>query len=539
MTQAREEIPAEAPPDFDEAAYMVAFPRIAESIRGGHYKSALDHYIRRGEAEGRLGEARYRKALAAQHMMRNLSTSTLTQAVTPGECPSGIDTMIIAPCGLYVVIGWIDDRAQALTEVTLQLAGGGSIRASGVSRSRRADTEALLGCPPGHLLGFWALFDVPTAQASVPGGHIRLHAGEKITQHPSKPRLMPDEALRDAVFEYFAGTTYVGAPAVEGFLALEDGIGAGLLALNRRVSSGIAAQAHVERHGRQDRGFRASIIVCLYGYCDFLFLQTALFSAAPGADAYEFIYVSNSPEFSETLQREAKVSSAIYDLSITLIFLTGNAGFGAANNLAVSHARSARILIMNPDVLPRDTHWPRLHAQLLDTLPPEQTRIFGAPLFYADGALMHSGMFYEIDDKVSLRAESIRPLSILRCTHYAKGAPPETPQFRRSRMVPGVSGALIAASRPWFEKLGGFTEDYAFGHYEDADLCLKSWARGQPVWLHDVPLWHMEGKGGTQLAAHQGGASVNRWHFTKTWLATVQAGFEGPDAAALRQAAAK
>jgi GT2 family glycosyltransferase len=93
--------------------------------------------------------------------------------------------------------------------------------------------------------------------------------------------------------------------------------------------------------------------------------------------------------------------------------------------------------------------------------------------------------------------------------------------------VTAVTGAFISADRDWFEQLGGFSEEYVFGHYEDADLCLKSWREGGEVWIHNLPLWHLEGKGSTRKPAHEGGSTINRWHFTKTWLDTVQNGFGG------------
>ena len=40
-----------------------------------------------------------------------------------------------------------------------------------------------------------------------------------------------------------------------------------------------------------------------------------------------------------------------------------------------------------------------------------------------------------------------------------------------------------------------------FGHYEDADLCLKSLHAGAPAWLHDQRMWHLEGKGAQPAGA--------------------------------------
>jgi GT2 family glycosyltransferase len=79
----------------------------------------------------------------------------------------------------------------------------------------------------------------------------------------------------------------------------------------------------------------------------------------------------------------------------------------------------------------------------------------------------------------------------------------------------------MSIDRAWFEKLGGFAEDYVFGHYEDADLCLKSLLAGTPAWLHDIGMWHLEGKGSRRLPQHEGGALLNRWHFSRTWLPAI------------------
>ena len=56
-----------------------------------------------------------------------------------------------------------------------------------------------------------------------------------------------------------------------------------------------------------------------------------------------------------------------------------------------------------------------------------------------------------------------------------------------------------------------------FGHYEDADLCLRSLQEGVPAWLQDVRFWHLEGKGSVRRPPHEGGSLVNRWLFTRRW----------------------
>ena len=525
---------AAIPPDFDETAYLAAYPKIAENIRAGFVKSALDHYTRKGVAEKRLEQPRYRKALAEQQLLSRLSappSAAEAPAHAGGWLPSGLDTLLVTAGGECLVIGWVDDRGTRLRGISLAMPDGRVARTEAIARCRRADAESAIGCPPGTLLGFYALLDLGQAAPPGPGTHVLLHCGGEPVSHPARPHLMEAPTLRDSAFEYLASAGYFGAHAVETFLQLDRGMGAALLRLNQSLSARITALAYVERHGDHTRPFRGSIVVCLYGKPEYLFLQAAAFSAGPGAADYEYVYVSNSPELTETLQREARIAARLYDLSFTLVFLPGNAGFGAANNVAVSLAASDRVLICNPDVFPRDTGWAARHAAIVDELPAEQTRLWGAPLFYDDGSLMHGGMFIACDPGLSVRADGILRQDLLRVEHYGKGAPPDTALYHRSRRVPAVTGAFISADRAWFEKIGGFSEEYVFGHYEDADLGLKSWREGGQVWMHDLPLWHLEGKGSTRRPAHDGGSIINRWHFTRTWLAAVQDGWGGPDPA--------
>ena len=135
---------------------------------------------------------------------------------------------------------------------------------------------------------------------------------------------------------------------------------------------------------------------------------------------------------------------------------------------------------------------------------------------------MHGGMYFDIDRPVMTTRDSIVATRLIRVEHYGKGAPPDDPVFIRPRPVPAVTGAFISIERGWFERLGGFTEDYVFGHYEDADLCLKSSALGFGPWLQDVRMWHLEGKGSTRLAMHEGGSLVNRWLFSTNWADEIE-----------------
>jgi GT2 family glycosyltransferase len=489
---------------FDEDVYLSVFPDIADAIGFGEWASGRDHYLRYGIDELRLDDLRYRNALRRRQD-------------SPTFPAFGLDAVFLSRRGWCLVIGWLDDQTAPLNELILQSGDRVVAVARHPARCRREDAEAVVAINSGKLLGFWTLFQV---EGRLPQGDefsLSLSTGRQHKTFPVQPKFVGDEQLREIALEYFASARYFSNPQSESVLQLDRGLGQTLVNYNVLISSDIIAGAYVARFGAVRDRLDGSIVICLYGKAEFLFLQAAAFSDCPGSDRYEFIYVSNSPELAEQLMKEATMASRIYDVSITLVLLPSNAGFGAANNVAAAHARSDRIMIVNPDIFPRQPDWALRHSAVIAGLPREQTAIFGVPLYYDDGSLMHSGMFFDIDRGVSVREGRIEQHDIIRVEHYAKGAPPDTRAYLTSRPVPAVTGAFISLDRAWFEELGGFSPEYVFGHYEDADLCLKSLSKGTPVWVHPVPFWHLEGKGSTRRHVHEGGSTVNRWHFTLVW----------------------
>lgn len=501
---------------FDETSYLRAFPDVVEAIERQELASGLDHYRLAGKAEGRLQRPEYRAQLipiqATAHMMRVNAPA------------ASVDALMVSESGAVFLVGWADDRHDPLVETTVSFASGAKRSWSRVPRLRRVDVEQALGVSVPFHYGLWT-FAAPPAnsrdhgRAVIEGAcTVAFHfASGAVATLPWTLTVTSDIDLRDTVMGHFATAAYHGNRWVEAFASLDRDVGDAVVAFNRFISRQITSGAVAERFGPRRRHCKGSIVVPLYGRAHYLFLQSSAYAHGPGIDDYEFIYVVNSPELIETLQREARISETAYGLSQTLVFLPGNAGFGAANNVALRFAHGARILCVNPDVFPLDPAWARRHTALVEALPDAQTRLFGTTMYYDDGSLMHGGMHFESDLGITSQPHGIVRRNLLRVEHYGKGAPDWATQFTRSRPVPAVSGAFISTDRAWFEQLGGFTEDYVFGHYEDADLCLKSLQRGTPAWMHDIRMWHLEGKGSTRLPPHEGGSTLNRWLFSRTW----------------------
>jgi GT2 family glycosyltransferase len=516
------------PDGFDEAAYLAANPDVTAAVTSGEYRSGYFHYLSVGWREKRPlfetgSEPRGRLIRTLPKLAVPLASSIEVQLT--------VEAVLVSDAGGLLVVGWLDDADLPMDYFRVTVAGWYyTFDLSSVVRFRRRDVEAAIGSSRTHGFGFLA-FAFLTDALDVSGGCellVRLQ-GVGHSNAPCTPRRVADTELRNVILSYVAEVEFFGNRQVEAMRFLDRSVGRQIIDHNLHITREVIAGAFVERFGQSAGPLRGSVVVCLYGKPEYLFLQNAMFSGCPGFEDYELIYVSNSPDMAERLLKEAKAAEQIYGLPQSVILLPGNAGFGAANNVAVSHAQSDRILIVNPDVFPRDRDWARKHSQAVADLPTSQTRLFGVPLYYDDGSLMHGGMYFEFDSGVSLDAGRVSQRRLLRVEHYGKGAPNSATRFTAPRPVPAVTGAFMSVDRGWYEKLGGFTEDYVFGHYEDADLCLKSIQAGTVPWIHDIRLWHLEGQGSRRLPVHEGGSLVNRWLFTNTWSEAVSNGLYGPE----------
>ncbi len=512
---------------FDEAAYLRAYPDVAAAIVRGDVRSGYLHFIHYGLREGRTPPG-----------LRQEPKNRLIRFSTGGGPSHGLahlahhfESLMVTRSGGVFVIGWMDDSLSPVD--CIRIIGGGwrlAIEGSALARVRRRDVEDALSSHGNHAFGYFGfVFGGEPIDAN---GEFKVEiclSDGRTSSVVTVAKQLDDNKMRDTVLSYLASAHHFGNPQVRAIACADAGLGIEIVNHNRSITDGILASRYVEKFGPRRRKSLGSIIVCLYGRMEYLFVQNALFCGRPGIEDYEFVYVCNSPELAETLLREARIASRIYGLDQTVVILPGNAGFGGANNAAVQVAETDRLLITNPDVFPYDNDWAAKHTSLIGNLPREQTQLFGAPLYYDNGSLMHGGMYFEVDKGPSREDDRTIEWQLLRVEHYGKGAPPGTARFLKPRPVPAVTGAFISCDRAWFEQLGGFTEDYVFGHYEDADLCLKSIQAGAVPWLHDLKLWHLEGKGSTRLPVHDGGSTINRWLFSATWGEFISENLVGPN----------
>jgi GT2 family glycosyltransferase len=250
-----------------------------------------------------------------------------------------------------------------------------------------------------------------------------------------------------------------------------------------------------------------TIVVPLYRVLEFLRFQIAAFAVDASLAGAEFVYVLDSPEQRHEVEHLLLGLHALYGLPLTLLVNTANYGFSAACNVGGRAARGRSVLFLNSDVIPDQPGW---ITPLLAALANEpRLGAVGPKLLFDDQSLQHAGMYFGRD----LRGEWLN-------LHYYKGLPRDYAPAAIARRVPAVTGAALLVRRPAWEAVGGFTEDYIIGDYEDSDLCLKLRADGWEIgYVPAAELFHLERRSMQQHAGYMRGVAClyNRSLHSTRW----------------------
>ncbi|WP_375449415.1 glycosyltransferase family 2 protein [uncultured Devosia sp.] len=256
-----------------------------------------------------------------------------------------------------------------------------------------------------------------------------------------------------------------------------------------------------------------SIVIPLYKVLDFLPFQIAAFASDPQIlFRCEIIYVLDSPEQADAVAHLLTGLNLVYGLPITLAVMPRNGGFAIANNRAASLARGKALTLLNSDVIPIKAGWV---GELTERLNDESVGAVGPKLLFEDDSIQHAGLFFDRDHRGRWLNH-----------HYYKGMPRHYRPANSERSVPGVTGACVVMRRALFEAVGGFTEDYVIGDYEDSDLCLKVRATGRDiVYVPSAELYHLERRSMTQSSDYMRGVAsqYNSWLHQQRWDAAMTA----------------
>jgi GT2 family glycosyltransferase len=482
-------------PKFDERHYLETNPGVKTAIKIGPAKDALDHYLRFGIDENRYSLIRRE----------------------PAALTAAVERFLVSQSGFCLLIGWIADEGCDQPRYRL-LGGEFNVEFPGEATFRvaRSDVEAHLKSGAFDY-GFVAFGRSPSRSLLKQSVLFQVTAAGGTFQTKITPEIVSDKRLLDTLLEVVATCqAHAGREcALSSFLAGMSGRTA--IELFQSHVDTATSDHYVETFGA--RPVTHSFVTVLFGSTEPVMVQPMLFRAA-NVDFGEWIYVCNSPEDADTVLRSARLMSELYDVMITVIVMGDNAGFGAANNVAIQYAASDRILIINPDVYPLAAHAAQLRQVLAEA--DFGTTLWGGLLFYDDDNLMHSGMYLEQD--VFVRRNSLNRVegpgvvtpqcSLLRVEHYDKGVPFEERLWQAPKDVPAITGAVMAFDKRQFQKIAGFSTRYIYGHYEDADLSLRWGREVGSVAIHPlIRLVHLEGQGSRARGEQYRGAAIANRHF--------------------------
>ncbi|MBB5753221.1 glycosyltransferase [Prosthecomicrobium pneumaticum] len=338
-----------------------------------------------------------------------------------------------------------------------------------------------------------------------PRFRLRLASG---TALPLVPRPQPTDpaAMRAAALRAVPVQNATAA-------LLAEALHPALAEIQKRAVAPIAVERAV-RFGTGAEAPLVSLVVPLYRVLDFLRFQFAAFATDTTLRQHgEIVYVLDSPDQAEEAEHLLGGLFRLYRMPVTLAVLNGNGGFARASNAGADLARGRLLGLVNSDVIPIEPGWALRLAERIGG--KQNVGAVGPKLLFEDGALQHAGLYFERDARGTWLNH-----------HYHKGLPAGWAAANRPRLVPAVTGACLLTTRSLFREVGGFTEDYVIGDYEDSDLCLKIRATGRTIGYEPrVALYHLERRSIRRHADYMRGIAsrYNSWLHGERWDAEIRA----------------
>lgn len=272
----------------------------------------------------------------------------------------------------------------------------------------------------------------------------------------------------------------------------------------------------IERFGAPPTEPELSIIVPLFGRFDLAECQMALFANDPDMRTVELVYFVDDPTIVEEFRQQCADLHAIYRVPFILAHCGVNLGFAGANNRAAEIARGRQLLLMNSDVFPVRPGWTSKLLEIHRAQP--QPGLLGVKLLFEDGSVQHAGMSFRRNPKWG---------GLWINYHPYKGQ--SGVGIGGTLEVPAVTAACVLVDAALYRELGGLSEEYIIGDFEDSDLCLRVAATGRRNRVAlDVELYHLERQSQDRIGDAQWRTNLtlyNCWRHDQRWGATI-AGIE-------------
>jgi glycosyltransferase involved in cell wall biosynthesis len=268
-----------------------------------------------------------------------------------------------------------------------------------------------------------------------------------------------------------------------------------------------------QRFGSSPSRSQVSVIVPLYGRSDLAEYQMALFCDDADFQSVELIYFVDDPAIFDAFQAQCADLYGTYQVPFTLLFAGANLGFAGANNAAASLAKGEYLVLMNSDVFPKSPGW--LSEMLASYGALKNPGLLGVKLLYEDGSVQHAGMSFR-------RHPGWADLWINE--HPDKGL--SAHGLTGLRQVDAVTAACAMVDARLYRDLGGLSEDYIIGDFEDSDFCLRAAAAGRRNYVAlDIELYHLERQSQARIGDSQWRSNLtlyNAWLHDQRWAADIE-----------------
>ena len=414
----------------------------------------------------------------------------------------------VAPHGLYFT-GWFDAEPGTVSQVACH-DGRRNVRIDGTwERLHRPDVaEHLkasgLGGEEDHGFLCYVAFDEPSTTY-----YVSVTLSDGVVRRMRLPALPP---LSNALPSIRSILTSFALPHRRLRTLLDRHIGPAV----RSAWTRRAANTHPvssQRFGSSPSRPAVSVIVPLYGRFDFAEYQMALFADDADFQSTELIYFVDDPSIFDAFQAQCADLYGTYRVPFTLVFAGANLGFAGANNVAAAVARGEYLVLLNSDVLPKAPGW--LSDMLATFGALKNPGLLGVKLLYEDGSVQHAGMTFR-------RHAAWGGMRINE--HPEKGLSAQG--LTGLRQVPAVTAACAMVDARLYRELGGLSEDYIIGDFEDSDFCLRAAAAGRRNYVAlDIELYHLERQSQARIGDARWRTNLtlyNCWLHHTRWAAQIE-----------------
>jgi len=419
--------------------------------------------------------------------------------------------VVVADRGIFL-LGWFAAAPQVESQMTLTCRAGDAtydVRANWV-RCARADVSSHLaqrgvgGGGPDH--GF--LCFVPTPAGSV-GSHLSIKIGSGAAKRVRIATAPAAEVAMQTVRMILM--TFNGRHPQLGLL-LDRHVGP---AVEAAWSARYRAPVNptVEHFGTPPDEPAVSVIVPLFGRHDFVEYQLALFADDADFRNVELIYVVDDPFIFEEFRALCDGFFGMYRIPFSVVFPHANLGFAGANNGGAAVARGKHLVLMNSDVMPRENGWIGAMLQAYRSTPG--IGVLGVKLLYENGSVQHAGMEFRrstVWANMWINYHPYKGQSGLGLTGF--------------HAIDAVTAACIMIEADLYRTLGGLSEEYIVGDFEDSDLCLRALEAGRRNFLAlDIELYHLERQSQNRVGdglMRTNLSIYNCWRHTRRWSSFIE-----------------